>query len=105
MAKSFHQAKRHIYIDDYTLTRAITWIINNQASDGHFPEPGHVHNTFLQVCSNVSVKGLDIREYFEVTRQSFVTSLFEVCCEPTIQLIHLGRTNKGSDKSISLLII
>lgn len=48
VAKSFHQAKHHIYIDDYTLTRAITWIINNQAADGHFPEPGHVHNTFLQ---------------------------------------------------------
>ena len=51
VVKSFHQAKRYIYVDTYTLEKALDWIIDYQAHDGHFPEPGHVHSTYLQVRS------------------------------------------------------
>ncbi|XP_033743827.1 CD109 antigen-like isoform X3 [Pecten maximus] len=48
VAKSFHQAKRHIFIDDETLTRAIDWMINRQASNGSFPEPGRIIHKNMQ---------------------------------------------------------
>ena len=105
VAKSFHQAKHHIYIDDYTLTRAITWLINNQAADGHFPEPGHVHNTFLQVCSNISVEGLAKRKYFKVIRQTSLKSLFEVFVNQQYSFLIFAVLIQGQMKSFSLQII
>ncbi|XP_069130827.1 CD109 antigen-like isoform X2 [Argopecten irradians] len=48
VAKSFHQAKRHIFIDDETLTRAIDWMINRQAANGSFPEPGRIIHKNMQ---------------------------------------------------------
>ena len=51
VAKSFHQAKSHIFIDEETIERAINWMIKHQKSDGRFPEMGHVHAKYLQVLS------------------------------------------------------
>ncbi|XP_033743834.1 CD109 antigen-like [Pecten maximus] len=48
VAKSFHQAKRHIFIDDETVTRAIDWMINRQAANGSFPEPGRIIHKNMQ---------------------------------------------------------
>ncbi|KAK3100069.1 hypothetical protein FSP39_014251 [Pinctada imbricata] len=48
VAKSFHQAKQHIFIDDETLTRAIDWMIARQSKDGSFPEPGRVIHKDMQ---------------------------------------------------------
>nr|ADA77513.1 thioester-containing protein-B [Azumapecten farreri] len=48
VAKSFHQAKRHVFIDDETLTRAIDWMINRQAANGSFPEPGRIIHKNMQ---------------------------------------------------------
>lgn len=48
VVKSFHQAKRHIFIDQEVIDRAMNWIIDHQAHDGHFPEPGHMHDTYMQ---------------------------------------------------------
>ncbi|KAH3835183.1 hypothetical protein DPMN_108530 [Dreissena polymorpha] len=48
VAKSFHQAKKQIFIDDETLTRAIDWMINRQKADGSFPEPGNVIHKDMQ---------------------------------------------------------
>ncbi|XP_060062599.1 CD109 antigen-like [Ylistrum balloti] len=46
--KSFHQAKRHIFIDDDVLTRPIDWIINRQTANGSFPEPGRIIHKNMQ---------------------------------------------------------
>ncbi|XP_048758952.2 CD109 antigen-like isoform X2 [Ostrea edulis] len=48
VAKSFHQAKSHIFIDDETLQRAIDWMISRQNADGSFPEPGRVIHKNMQ---------------------------------------------------------
>ncbi|XP_062608191.1 CD109 antigen-like isoform X3 [Saccostrea cucullata] len=48
VAKSFHQAKSHIFIDDETLQRAIDWMISRQNADGSFPEPGRVIHKDMQ---------------------------------------------------------
>ena len=49
MVKTFHQAKRQIFIDDEVLKKAINWMISHQASDGRFPEPGRVIHKDMQV--------------------------------------------------------
>ena len=49
VAKSFHQAKRHIFIDDQVMTRAIDWMIARQAANGSFPEPGRIIHKNMQV--------------------------------------------------------
>ena len=49
MVKTFHQAKRQIFIDDEVLKKAMNWMISHQASDGRFPEPGRVIHKDMQV--------------------------------------------------------
>lgn len=49
VAKSFHQARAYIFIDDKVLDRAIKWMVERQAADGSFPEPGRVIHTDMQV--------------------------------------------------------
>ncbi|XP_071127944.1 CD109 antigen-like isoform X2 [Mytilus edulis] len=46
--KTFHQAKKHIFIDDKTLVRTIEWMLTKQKSDGSFPEPGRVIHKDMQ---------------------------------------------------------
>jgi hypothetical protein len=58
VAKSFHQAKSHIFIDDETLQRAIDWMISRQNSDGSFPEPGRVIHKNMQVQVVLMLFGL-----------------------------------------------
>ena len=53
--KTFHQAKKHVFIDDKTQVRAITWMQSKQAPDGSFLEPGRVIHKDMQV-SIVRVK-------------------------------------------------
>ena len=55
MVKSFHQAKRHIYIAQGVLDRAISFITNNQNYDGSFKRIGSVHDTMLKVRWHVNV--------------------------------------------------
>ncbi|WAQ99618.1 CD109-like protein, partial [Mya arenaria] len=40
VTKTFHQAKKQIFIDDETIKRAVDWMIARQNADGSFPEPG-----------------------------------------------------------------
>ncbi|XP_059154462.1 CD109 antigen-like, partial [Physella acuta] len=40
VARVFHQAKRHIFVDDNIISDAILWMIQHQKTDGSFPEPG-----------------------------------------------------------------
>lgn len=47
--KTFHQAKKHIFIDDKTLVRTIEWMLTKQKPDGSFPEPGRVIHKDMQV--------------------------------------------------------
>jgi len=49
VAKTFHQAKKQIFIDDATLTRAVDWMVSRQNGDGSFPEPGNVIHKDMQV--------------------------------------------------------
>ncbi|XP_059162965.1 CD109 antigen-like [Physella acuta] len=42
VARVFHQAKRHIFVDDNIINDAIQWMIQQQNTDGSFPEPGVV---------------------------------------------------------------
>ena len=51
VVKTFHQAKRQIFIDDEVLKKAINWMISHQASDGRFPEPGRVIHKDMQVSN------------------------------------------------------
>ncbi|XP_007935410.1 ovostatin-like [Orycteropus afer afer] len=46
--KSFAQAKRYIYIDDKVQSHTLIWLVNNQKSDGCFPNSGNVFNNALK---------------------------------------------------------
>ncbi|XP_059169325.1 CD109 antigen-like [Physella acuta] len=48
VARVFHQAKRHIFVDDNILNDAIQWMIQQQNTDGSFPEPGVVLSRTMQ---------------------------------------------------------
>ncbi|XP_060581140.1 CD109 antigen-like isoform X3 [Ruditapes philippinarum] len=48
VTKSFHQAKKQIFIDDDTIKRAIDWMVSKQNADGSFPEPGRVIHKDMQ---------------------------------------------------------
>ncbi|XP_059169319.1 CD109 antigen-like isoform X2 [Physella acuta] len=48
VARVFHQAKSHIFIDDSVLVQAIQWIIHQQNADGSFPEPGEIIHKNMQ---------------------------------------------------------
>ncbi|XP_059143998.1 CD109 antigen-like [Physella acuta] len=48
VARVFHQAKRHIFVDDNILNDAIQWMIQQQNTDGSFPEPGEVLSRTMQ---------------------------------------------------------
>ncbi|XP_014679882.1 PREDICTED: C3 and PZP-like alpha-2-macroglobulin domain-containing protein 8, partial [Priapulus caudatus] len=48
VAKSFHQARDHIYVDQATIKKALRWILLQQGEDGSFPEPGRVIHTDMQ---------------------------------------------------------
>ncbi|GIX86969.1 alpha-2-macroglobulin, partial [Caerostris extrusa] len=46
--RSFHEAKRYIYIDDSVLSGAQDWIISKQMDDGCFPNVGRIVDTGIQ---------------------------------------------------------
>ncbi|XP_006875546.1 PREDICTED: ovostatin-like [Chrysochloris asiatica] len=46
--KSFAQSKRYIYIDDKVQSQTLTWLVNNQKSDGCFLHFGNVFNNALK---------------------------------------------------------
>ncbi|XP_052794993.1 CD109 antigen-like isoform X3 [Mya arenaria] len=48
VTKTFHQAKKQIFIDDETIKRAVDWMIARQNADGSFPEPGRVIHKDMQ---------------------------------------------------------
>ncbi|KAK3780502.1 hypothetical protein RRG08_012458, partial [Elysia crispata] len=48
VARVFHQAKSHIFVDKDVIRRAISWMIRQQAADGSFPEPGKVLDKKMQ---------------------------------------------------------
>ena len=51
VAKTFHQAKPYVFIDDEVISRAIDWMVARQRPDGSFPEPGRVIHKNMQVKS------------------------------------------------------
>ncbi|GIY10889.1 alpha-1-macroglobulin [Caerostris darwini] len=46
--RSFHEAKRYIYIDDNVLSRAQDWITGKQRDDGCFPNVGKIIDSGIQ---------------------------------------------------------
>ncbi|XP_059143995.1 CD109 antigen-like [Physella acuta] len=56
VARVFHQAKRHIFVDDNILNDAILWMIEQQNTDGSFPEPGVVLSGTKQDQAGSGVK-------------------------------------------------
>ncbi|KAL4230965.1 hypothetical protein ACF0H5_011338 [Mactra antiquata] len=64
VAKSFHQAKTQIFIDDEMLIRAIDWMIARQNADGSFPEPGRVIHKDMQ---GGSASGLGLTSFVLVS--------------------------------------
>nr|AVP12646.1 CD109 antigene-like protein 1 [Littorina littorea] len=48
VAKTFHQAKPYIFIDDDVISRSIDWMLAKQKPDGSFPEPGRVIHKNMQ---------------------------------------------------------
>ena len=49
VTRVFHEAKRHIYVDDDVIIKAINWIMDKQSKNGSFPEPGRVIHKNMQV--------------------------------------------------------
>lgn len=48
VAKSFHQAKPYVTIDDDVVNGALRWLASQQANDGSFPEVGYVSHKAMQ---------------------------------------------------------
>lgn len=48
VAKSFHQAKSYITIDDKVINGALKWLVSKQSNDGSFPEVGSVSHKAMQ---------------------------------------------------------
>ena len=49
MLKCFHEARNLIFIDEDVMTKAMTWLLTTQRSDGQFTEPGRVIHREMQV--------------------------------------------------------
>jgi CD109 antigen len=64
VAKSFHQAMRHINIEEQVIHDALQWLANNQAANGSFPEVGQVSHKDMQ---GGSAKGLALTAYTLIT--------------------------------------
>ncbi|XP_059143996.1 CD109 antigen-like [Physella acuta] len=56
VARVFHQAKRHIFVDDNIINDAILWMIQQQKTDGSFPEPGVVLSGTMKDQAGSGVK-------------------------------------------------
>lgn len=63
-AKSFQLAKKYIYIDPEVIKAALTFLAKYQATNGSFPEIGHVSNAGLQ---GGSAKGVGLTAYVLIT--------------------------------------
>jgi len=48
VSRVFHQAKSHIFVDDQVIVRAINWMMDRQATNGSFPEPGRIIHKNMQ---------------------------------------------------------
>lgn len=68
VAKSFQKAQQYIYIDEETILRGVTWIVDKQSSDGSFPEPGRIIHKEMMVCyiSSSTVRLVALRNVFYV---------------------------------------
>lgn len=60
MARSFHQAKPYITIEDRVIDDALNWLSANQAVNGSFPEVGKVSHADMQGGSG---KGIPLTAY------------------------------------------
>nr|XP_018897644.1 PREDICTED: CD109 antigen-like isoform X2 [Bemisia tabaci] len=60
VAKSFRQATPHISIEESVIMEALSWLSNNQANNGSFPEVGKVSHSDMQ---GGSAKGLALTAY------------------------------------------
>ena len=70
MAKSFHEARQFIPVDESKITPTLEWIMSNQSDSGSFHEPpnGRVIHTDMQVRPNCHV--YDVAKLLNVgTRQ------------------------------------
>jgi len=48
VAKTFHQAKPYVFIDNDVISRGVDWMLARQNADGSFPEPGRVIHKNMQ---------------------------------------------------------
>ncbi|KAJ8305165.1 hypothetical protein KUTeg_017300 [Tegillarca granosa] len=55
VVKTFHQAKKHVLIDDSTILKALDWIMYRQTPDGSFYEPGNVVHSQLKGGSGTGI--------------------------------------------------
>nr|BAR45595.1 thioester-containing protein 2 [Niponia nodulosa] len=60
VAKSFHQARSYITIDDNVIANALKWLASKQQGDGSFPEVGTVSHKAMQ---GGSANGLALTSY------------------------------------------
>lgn len=60
MARSFYQASDHIKIEKRIIDEALSWLANNQAANGSFPEVGRVSHRDMQ---GGAAKGLALTAY------------------------------------------
>ncbi|KAJ8305159.1 hypothetical protein KUTeg_017294 [Tegillarca granosa] len=90
VVKSFHQAKKHVLIDDSTILKALDWILYRQQPDGSFYEPGNVIHSELKGGSGTGV-GLS----------AFVTiALFE---NKDLDKVMMGRLQTAINKAQTYL--
>lgn len=64
VAKSFHQASKHIRIDQNIILEALNFLKNTQDKDGSFPEHGHICHRDMQGGSS---KGIALTAYTLIT--------------------------------------
>ncbi|XP_053399007.1 CD109 antigen-like [Mercenaria mercenaria] len=77
VTKSFHQAKKQIFIDDEIINRAIYWMVSRQNSNGSFPEPGRVIHKDMQGGGSASGLGLTAFVLISLLENTDLGGVFE----------------------------
>lgn len=75
VARSFRQADIYITVENEVIERALEWLQSNQASNGSFPEVGHVSHKDMQ---GGAAKGLALTAFTLITfLENQVRQLFQ----------------------------
>lgn len=86
VAKSFRQAAAFIDIDEAIIRSALDWLKRAQASDGSFPEVGHVSHRPMQggsgkgvaLTSYVLITLLENKEYYPDLKSTIGSAIFNI---------------------------